>query len=136
VSAVAFDTPLAFEHRLRSTPTGREDSSASEAARETNLPTHCDIQPWELHSELAVVCAEVSERARELLPKRDPDVFLARSRESASTLVAATDAVARPPELPIAVVGYTLWRLAETVRSAFVAVIAVVALALLAELLH
>jgi hypothetical protein len=36
----------------------------------------------------------------------------------------------------VAVVGYALWRLAETTRSALVAVAAVVALALLAQVLH
>ena len=69
-------------------------------------------------------------RALELLPKRDPDVFLARVREPASPVVASVDAVALTPNLPVAVVGYALWRLAETARSALVVAIAIVALAL------
>jgi hypothetical protein len=36
----------------------------------------------------------------------------------------------------VAVVGYALWRLAETARSALVVIAAVVALAVLAEILH
>jgi hypothetical protein len=41
-----------------------------------------------------------------------------------------------PQSLPLAVVGYTLWRLAETARTALLALATVVVLALLAQLLH
>jgi hypothetical protein len=94
------------------------------------------IEPWELHSELVLVCPDVRKYALELLRERDPDAFLVRAREPATTLVATTEAAARAPKLAVAVVGYMLWRLAQTAHSAFFAVVAVVALALLGELLH
>ena len=111
---------------------GPRTGSLHEASSEKNR----DIEPWEVHSELALVCPEVSERARELLPERDPDAFLSRLREPAPALETAPDAVAIAPSPSVAVVAYALWRLAETARVALVAVGAVVVLALLAEALH
>jgi hypothetical protein len=135
MSGVAAETRLAFERRLRDVPMKSSASrlrtvSLHEALSEKN----CDIEPWELHSELALVCPEVSERVRELLPERDPDAFLSRLREPAPALETAPDAVA--PSQFVAVVAYAFWRLAETARVALVAVGAVVLLALLAEVLH
>jgi hypothetical protein len=106
--------------------------SLHEALSEKNR----DIAPWEVHSELVLVCPEVCERARELLPERDPDAFLSRLREPAPLLEAAPDAVAIAPSPFVAAVAYALWRLAETARVALIAVGAVVVLALLAEVLH
>ena len=100
---------------------------------EPALPTREDIQPWELHSELVLVCPEVCQRARELLPERDPNVFLTRPRES--VLPSANEA-RHTPNLTTAVVGYAFWRLFETARIALFAIGGVVALALLAEALH
>ena len=94
-------------------------------------PARRDIEPWELHSELAFVCPEVRERARKLLPERDPDAFLIRRRRP---LPAAAAEIR--PSLPIAVAGYTIWRLIDTARNGFVAVVAVIALALLVDALH
>jgi hypothetical protein len=81
-----------------------------------------------------LVSPEVCERARELLPERDPEAFLDRARAPV-VLPAGTIDEAQHTSLPVAVVGYTLWRLAETARSALLAVAAVVALALLAQVL-
>jgi hypothetical protein len=135
MSGVAAETRLAFERRLRDVPI---ESSASRlrtvSLHEALSEKNCDIEPWELHSELALVCPEVSERVRELLPERDPDAFLSRLREPAPALETAPDAVA--PSQFVAVVAYAFWRLAETARVALVAVGAVVLLALLAEVLH
>jgi len=137
LGSVAFETALGFEHRLR---TVRGQSTAPVEARigDHGPAANRDIEPWELHSELVLVCPEVRKRALELLPKRDPDAFLARFREPASLLVAGADADAEglAPNLPVAVVAYALWRLAETARSALVVAIAVASLALLAEFLH
>jgi hypothetical protein len=95
------------------------------------------IEPWELHSELALVCPEVCERARELLPERDPDAFLARAREPVSLLETRTvDEPQRRSSLLVALVGYAVWRLLETARIALFTLTAVIVLALLAELLH
>jgi len=135
LGAAAFETALGFEHRLRTVP-GRSPAPVEARILDHRPGANRDIEPWELHSELVLVCPEVRKRALELLPKRDPDAFLARVRELASPVVAGADAVALPPNLPVAIVGYALWRLAETVRSALVVAIAVVALALLAEILH
>src|SRR5438874_3849344 len=135
LGAAAFETALGFEHRLRTVP-GRSPAPVEARILDHRPGANRDIEPWELHSELVLVCPEVRKRALELLPKTDPDAFLARVRELASPVVAGADAVALPPNLPVAIVGYALWRLAETVRSALVVAIAVVALALLAEILH
>jgi hypothetical protein len=111
---------------------GPRTGSLHEASSEKNR----DIEPWEVHSELTLVCPEVSERVRELLPERDPDAFLSSLREPAPALETASDAVAIAPSPSVAVVAYALWRLTETARVALVAVGAVVVLALLAEVLH
>lgn len=89
------------------------------------------VEPWEIHSELVLVSPEVYERALELLPDRDPDAFLASQRR-----VISCEQVQRHPNLPTAIAGYTVFRLAETARSALIVVGAVVALALLAQILH
>jgi hypothetical protein len=89
------------------------------------------VAPWEIHSELVLVSPEVSERARELLPLRDPDAFLATS----GRIVAATEP-ASEPGLPAALVGYTVLRVAETARSALIVAAFVVALALIAQISH
>jgi hypothetical protein len=89
------------------------------------------VEPWEIHSELVLVSPEVYERARELLPHRDPDAFLARR--------ARLDTAAEPASelrLPTAVLGYTVLRLAETARTALIVVGFVVAFALLAQISH
>jgi hypothetical protein len=88
------------------------------------------VEPWEIHSELALVSPEVCERARELLPERDPDGFLPR------TIAVLESQPAAGLSLPIALAGYTALRLAETVRSALIVVGAVVAFALIAQILR
>lgn len=88
-----------------------------------------DVQPWELHSELVFVSPEVSRRAREELPERDPDAFLTRTP-------AAADDAADEPSTGQAIVRYTLWRLGQSTRSGLLIVALIVGLALLAELLH
>jgi hypothetical protein len=137
MSGVAAETRLAFERRLRAVPM---DSGASRprtvSLHEALSEKSRGIEPWEVHSELVLVCPEVSERARELLPTRDPDAFLARRREP---VLLATGTIEEPhanTSLVVAVVGHALWRLAETARIAFFTVGMVVALALLAEALH
>jgi hypothetical protein len=92
-----------------------------------------DIEPWELHSELVLVCPDVCKRARELLPERDPDAFLAGARDPVLVKANTIDGAQRAASLPIAVAGYTLWRLLETARIGLLIVGGTVALALLAE---
>jgi hypothetical protein len=104
MSAVAVEAPVELESGLR-------------------------IEPWELHSELVLVCPEVCRRALELLPERDPDAYLARPREPVLPPAVAIG-------LPTAVFEYTLWRLGQTARPALVSLGALVALAYLAEVLH
>jgi hypothetical protein len=88
-----------------------------------------DVQPWELHSELVFVSPEVARRARDELPERDPDAFLTRPPSVAA-------APAEEPAAGKAALRYSLWRLGQAVRFGLVLVALVVALALLAELLH
>jgi hypothetical protein len=94
------------------------------------------IQPWELHSELSVVSADVRKRALELLPQRDPTGFLrVIRRTNASEATGRADSeTARP--LPVAVAAHALIRLAQTARSAAFFLAGAVALASLVELLH
>jgi len=136
LAAIAVETELGFEARLRAVRRpavlGLEENRVDDHEPATNS----DPEPWELHSELVLVCPEVRERARELLPERDPDAFLARPREPVLLPAGTVDEAHHTTSLPVAVIGYALWRLAETARSAFLAVAAVVALALLAEALH
>lgn len=88
-----------------------------------------DVQPWELHSELVFVSPEVSRRAREELPERDPDAFLARPPSVA-------EAPADEPSAGKAALRYSVWRLGQAARFGLVLVAIVVGLALLAELVH
>jgi hypothetical protein len=88
------------------------------------------VEPWELHSELVLVSPEVCELARELLPLRDPDAFLPRRANVAST------EPPREPGLPVALVGYTVLRVAEAARSGLIVTAFVVALALIAQISH
>jgi len=137
MTAVAVETRHAFERRLRAVPreegtSTRERASVLEDVSEKNG----QIEPWELHSELVFVCPEVSERARQLLPDRDPDAFFIMLPEPASRQAAGVDTVATAPNLALAVVGYALWRLAETARTGVITVAAIVALTFLAEVLH
>jgi hypothetical protein len=89
------------------------------------------VEPWEVHSELVLVSPEVYARALELLPQRDPDAFFEKRPRAA-----ATEQVQRDPGLPTAIVGYTVLRLAQTARSALIVVGAVVAFALIAQILR
>ena len=89
------------------------------------------VEPWEIHSELVLVSPEVCERARELLPARDPDAFLKRQPGAS-----ATEQVSLAPGLPAAIVGYTVLRLAQTARTALIVGGTVVALALIAQIFH
>jgi hypothetical protein len=85
------------------------------------------VEPWEIHSELVLVSPEVCTRARELLPLRDPDAHLAKRTRVAP---------AREPGFPVALVGYTALRVAETIRTALLVTALVVALALIAQIWH
>jgi hypothetical protein len=103
---------------------------------ETVLKANGHVQPWELHSELVLVCPEVRERARELLLERNPDAFLGMPRSPVLLPAGTVEESLVNTSLPEAVVGYALWRLVETTRAALFAVGAVLALTLLAEFLH
>ena len=128
LAAVAFDTALGFERRLRAVPRQPIVSKPE--------PSSTQIELWELHSELALVCPQVRKCARELLPERDALAFLDGTAAPISTWSDMADEAPYPQSLPLAVVGYTLWRLAETARTALLALATVVVLALLAQLLH
>jgi hypothetical protein len=128
LAAVAFDTPLRFERRLRAIP--------RQPIVYEPEPSNAQVELWEIHSELALVSTQVRKCARELLPERDPDAFLGRLAEPISPARDTADKTGYLQSLPLAVVAYTLWRLAETARTALLALATVVVLALLAQLLH
>jgi hypothetical protein len=136
LGGIAFESSLEFEARLRAVPRQHPVWGGARPLDEPKPPANGDFEPWELHSELALVCPEVRERARDLLPERDPDMFLVRAPERVSIAAGTINEAQPTTSLPVAVVGYTLWRLAETARSALLALGAIVALALLAQVLH
>jgi hypothetical protein len=121
--SVALELPVELRRGL---PTVLE-----EAAQATD-----DIEPWELHSELALVSSEVCLRARELLPERDPYAFLDWSREPIPLSVTPADEEEPELALPRAVVGYAAHRLFDAARFGLYAIGALAGLASLAELLH
>src|SRR6478672_10572883 len=96
-------------------PSSREAIYLSEVVSATNR----GYEPWELHSELVLVCPEVRKRALELLLEPDTDAFLARPRETPLLLASMLDDGQCPKTLRAAVVAYTVWRLLETARIAF-----------------
>jgi hypothetical protein len=137
LAAIAVERGHEFEARLCAAPTepgvsSLESISLGEAQRETDG----GIEAWELHSELVLVCPEVRKLALELLPEPDTAPFVARPREPILLPIGPVDNTQRTTRVPAAVVGYTFWRLLETARIAFFTAGTVVALALLADLLH
>ena len=95
-----------------------------------------DVEPWELHSELALVSPEVRARALELAPDRDPDAFLTAVRRPVLVAASVDDAVEAAPHLAVAISAYALGRLLQTARSAVFFIAGLVALASLIEVLH
>ena len=89
------------------------------------------VEPWEIHSELVLVSPEVCERARQLLPLRDPDAFLTTRARVAAATEPSSDL-----GLPTAVLGYAAVRLLDTVRTALIVTAFVVVLALIAQIWH
>jgi hypothetical protein len=71
MSSVAAETRLAFERRLRAVPMSGASRPRTGSLHEAVSEKNRDIEPWEVHSELVLVCPEVCERARALLPERD-----------------------------------------------------------------
>jgi hypothetical protein len=136
LAAVAVETTLGFERRLRAIPRQPMTVEPDPHLVSEPEPSNAEIELWEMHSELALVCPKVRKCARELLPERDPHAFLDRPRAPISPASNAADEAPCAESLSFAVLGYTLWRLAETARTALVVLGAVVALALLAQLLH
>lgn len=115
-------------------PTADTVSTVGVVAVETALrfePRPRSVEPWEVHSELVLVSPEVYERARELLPDRDPNAFLERGPRLAAESPALYEA-----SLPTAIASYAVVRLAETARSGLIVVGFVVALALIAQISH
>jgi hypothetical protein len=101
--------------------------------RVVESPPAEQIEPWELHSELALVCPEVRRCALERLPLRDPDAVLRRARPIEGPRASANEP--SWPALPGAAV-YVLWRLYQATRTALFIVAALVLLASVAELTH
>jgi hypothetical protein len=136
LGGVAFETALEFEHRLRAVPS-LSAAALVEATIDQHKPAaNSDIEEWELHSELVLVCPDVSERARELLPERDPEAFLAKLRQPLFVPSASTQEEEITPSLPTAVSVYTLYRLVQTARSGLLFACVAVALASLADVLR
>jgi hypothetical protein len=137
VAAVAVESHLELEDQPRVLPWRPTTAwPGRDLIDEREPPTRENIKPWELHSELSLVCTEVRDRARELLPERDPHAFLARTRKPDFLPGGMAEEAQPTARLSAAVFGYTLWRVLETARIALFAVGGVVALALLAEVLH
>ena len=121
MSAVTLETPR--DHRVGLGGSLEEAPATSD-----------DVEPWELHSELVLVCPEVCKRALEELPERDPDAFMSRPPSAANDSVEEGEAA--PPPLARALFAYTLWRFGQTARFGLLTFGTLVALAYLAELLR
>ena len=93
-------------------------------------PSNADIELWEIHSELALV--RRGARASCCLSATQTRSWTDPAPNSPSSTSA--DEAFYPESLSLAVLGYTLSRLAETERTALLALVAVVALTLLAQL--
>src|SRR4051812_29459968 len=74
------------------------------------------FEPWELHSELALVCPGVRKCALERLPLRDPDAVLRRARPIEVPKASANEPIS--PALPNSAAVYVLWRLYQATRTA------------------
>jgi hypothetical protein len=131
MSAVALESPLQFVDRPRRDLRPFDDPAASSA--ETPAAS-ADMQPWELHSELVLVCPELRRRSLELLPERDPDAFATRPQRPVPLPppVLVEDELA--PE-PVGLGRHTLRRIGEVGRYGLTIVGAVFTLAMLAEFL-
>jgi hypothetical protein len=136
LTAVAFDTALGFERRLRAIPRQPRTVEPDRHLGSESELSNGKVELWEMHSELALVCPNVRKSSLERLSERDPDAFLNKPRAPISPASTSADAAPDSASLPLAVLGYTLWRLADTARTAFLALATVVVLALLAQLLH
>jgi hypothetical protein len=119
MSAATLETPIDLRTRL---------SGVLEAPGKSD-----DVEPWELHSELVLVCPEVCKRALEELPERDPDAFMSRPPSVADTSVSEREAA---PPFGQALFVYTLWRFGQTARFGLLTIGTLVAVAYLAELLR
>jgi hypothetical protein len=74
--AAAVETPLELPQPRLSLLDPAEAGGRRPASERRASPRGADTEPWELHSELALVCPEVRRRALELMCKRDPYDFL------------------------------------------------------------
>jgi hypothetical protein len=92
--------------------------------------------PWELHSELVLVCPELRRRSLELLPERDPDAFLVGPRAVPLFPERPLEEREAPPRLAVAIGAYAVWRLAQTARSALLFAGGLTALVALAALVR
>jgi hypothetical protein len=90
------------------------------------------VNPWEVHSELALVSTEVRSHALEQLAPRRPYAFL---DFSPTTVTPGPPALAEPRlahEVPV----YVLRRVLQTAQTSLTLVGSLVAIALAAELFH
>jgi hypothetical protein len=97
-------------------------------------PEHAE--PWELHSELVLVCPALRRRSLELLPERDPEAFLVRAGVSVGDDVAPVEEDGSEAVRASSVAAYAAWRAAQATRGGFFLVGSIAALAALAELLR
>ena len=92
-----------------------------------------DVEPWEVHSELVLVSPEVYHQALAELPERDPDPVPARPALSVHDPLHDREATGVSVN---AVLRYTARRMAQTVEFGLILLGVLVALTLLAKLLH
>lgn len=98
------------------------------------IAASANIQPWELHSELVLVCPELRGRSLELLPERRPESLPSRSLAPIvlRPLAPAEDELPLRPEN---LRSFTLRRCGESLRNGLTIVGAFFTLAMVAELL-
>jgi hypothetical protein len=90
-----------------------------------------DFEPWELHSELVLVCPELRQRSLELLPEPASDALAKRPRQ-VILVPPPADESALPHE---GILRYAVRRVGEMTRLGLAIVGTVFTLAMLAEVL-
>jgi hypothetical protein len=90
------------------------------------------VDPWEVHSELALVSPEVRSHALDQLPPRRPYAFL----DFSPAMVTPGPPALAEPRLAYEVPAYVLRRVLQTAQASLTLVGSLVAIALAAELFH
>ena len=129
MSVSVLEKPLQVDAPPR--PAHRPAAHSSTPVDEGAAPDE-DFQPWELHSELVLVCPELRRRSLELLPEPASDAL---ARRPWPIPLSAPVAVDEPAVRPASILRYAVRRVGEMTRFGLAIVGTIFTLAMLAEVL-